>query len=146
MFLEGLLIKHIGLLNKFSLSSFAKVSTLQKAMPSPGFFFRVGSEKRNLEWNLYKKKMLYHSRNCNLDGQLQSATLLVMGGEAYSTELAWSLWVCANLQDIKKDVMEIVLDSSSLLTLTASCLKNRLQSLSRTTKRVKILPPASQQM
>lgn len=48
--LEGLLIKHIGLLNKFSLSSFAKVSTLQKAMPSPGFFFfRVGSEKRNLE-------------------------------------------------------------------------------------------------
>lgn len=49
VFLEGLLIKHIGLLNKFSLSSFAKVSTLQKAMPSPGFFFRVGSEKRNLE-------------------------------------------------------------------------------------------------
>lgn len=35
-----------------------------------------------------QKKLLYHSRKCNLDGQLQSATLLVMGGEAYSTELA----------------------------------------------------------
>lgn len=38
VFLEGLLIKHIGFLNKFSLSSFAKVSTLLKSMPSPGFF------------------------------------------------------------------------------------------------------------
>lgn len=46
VFLEGLLIKHIGLLNKFSLSSFAKVSTLQKSMPSPGFFFFLELEVR----------------------------------------------------------------------------------------------------
>lgn len=89
VFLEGLLIKHIGLLNKFSLSSFAKVSTLQKAMPSPGFFFLELEVRREILNEICtKKKMLYHSRNCNLDGQLQSATLLVMGGEAYSTELA----------------------------------------------------------
>lgn len=37
--LEGLLIKHIGLLSKFSLSSFAKVfAKLQYSMHSPGLF------------------------------------------------------------------------------------------------------------
>lgn len=105
MSLGGLLIKHIGLLSKSSSSSFAKVSTtVQYALSSPGlfYFFSVGIGKRNLGWNPHKKNLLCHSRKCNLDGHLQSATLLVMAGEAYPTKLAWSLLVCANLQDIKK--------------------------------------------
>lgn len=35
-----------------------------------------------------QKNLLCHSRKCNLDGQLQLATLLVMAGEAYPTKLA----------------------------------------------------------
>lgn len=57
--LEGLLIKHIGLLNKFSLSSFAKVSTLQKAMPSPGFFFLELEVRREILNEICTKKNCY---------------------------------------------------------------------------------------